>query len=309
MKQSVDGAANHGSASKWKWFVASAILGTMVFSGSLRELLKYSLDHELHSHIPLIPVVSVYLIYLRRESLRLSWKGSWRLALVMIITSLISFLWLLVKRDAIGDYYHFGIALSYLVLGYGIAFGFLGWETLRQMAFPLAFLIFIVPLPEFAVEKLENVLVIASAVVTEWFFGVLGTPVMRSGQTIELPVIVLEVARECSGIRSTWVLFITSTLASYLFLESSWRRLFLILLVLPLGILRNALRITVIGQLCVWFGPEMIESWIHRSGGPVFFGVSLISLLVILTFLRWSELRKALSYKDGHENSAQDEKI
>jgi len=101
-----------------------------------------------------------------------------------------------------------------------------------------------------------------------------------------MPGIVLEVAQECSGIRSSWVLFITSLLASYLFLQSAWRRTFLVLFVLPLGVIRNAFRILVIALLCVHIGPEMINSAVHRRGGPLFFALSLIPLFILMWWLR-----------------------
>ena len=88
-------------------------------------------------------------------------------------------------------------------------------------------------------------------------------------------------ARECSGIRSTVVLFITSLLASHLFLKSPWRRFVLVAFVIPLAIVRNGFRILVIGLLCVHIGPHMIDSFIHHRGGPIFFVLSLIPLFVV----------------------------
>jgi len=99
----------------------------------------------------------------------------------------------------------------------------------------------------------------------------------------------LEVAQQCSGIRSSWVLFITAVLASYLFLGTNWRRVLLVAAVIPLGILRNGLRVVVIGMLCVHKGPQMIDSWVHRQGGPLFFGLSLVPLFALLAWLRRNE--------------------
>ena len=83
-----------------------------------------------------------------------------------------------------------------------------------------------------------------------------------------LPGIVLEVAQECSGIHSSWVLFITSLVASHLFLESPWRRIVLVAFVIPLAIVRNSFRILVIGLLCVHVGPHMIDSSSIVKAGP-----------------------------------------
>src|SRR5262249_62388208 len=111
-------------------------------------------------------------------------------------------------------------------------------------------------------------------------------PVLRQGMIFQLPGMTIEVAQECSGIRSSLVLFITSLVAAHLFLRTQWRRIVLVALVIPLGILRNGFRILVIGLLCVHYGPHMIASPIHRQGGPLFFTLSLIPLFFLLWWLR-----------------------
>ena len=165
-------------------------------------------------------------------------------------------------------------------------------------AFPLAFLIFLIPLPDAAVSWLENASALASAEAAAMYFAIAGTPLVRQGTIFELPGIVLEVAQECSGIRSSWVLFITSILASHLFLESPWRRLALVAFVIPLGILRNGFRVFVIGVLCVHVGPHMIDSIIHRRGGPLFFALSLVPLFLLLWWLRRREQRAKIAPAD-----------
>jgi exosortase/archaeosortase family protein len=87
------------------------------------------------------------------------------------------------------------------------------------------------------------------------------------------------------------VLFMTSILAANLFLKTPWRRFALVAFVIPLGILRNGFRILVIGLLCVNVGPQMIHSIIHRRGGPVFFVLSLVPLLLMLWWLRRGDVR------------------
>ena len=101
--------------------------------------------------------------------------------------------------------------------------------------------------------------------------------------------ITLQVAQECCGIRSSWVLFITSLLASYLFLRNPWHRALIVALVIPLGILRNGFRILVLAQLCIHRGPHMIDSDLHHRGGPIFFALSLIPLFLLLWWFRRME--------------------
>jgi exosortase/archaeosortase family protein len=125
------------------------------------------------------------------------------------------------------------------------------------------------------------------AQIASWLFRVSGTPAVCNGIVLELPAgLILRVAPECSGLNSTLALFVTSLLASHLFLHTLVSRALLSVFVIPLAILRNGFRIFVIGQLCVHIGPEMITSDIHRHGGPVFFVLSLIPLFAVLVFLR-----------------------
>ena len=162
---------------------------------------------------------------------------------------------------------------------------------MKAAAFPVFFLVFMVPLPDQLVVILEDASTNASAEAANLFFSIARVPVFREGPVFHIPGIVIEVARECSGIRSSWVLFISSLLASYLFLVSPWRRAALIAVSIPLGVMRNGFRILVIGVLCVHEGPHMIHSPIHRQGGPVFFAMSLVPLVVVLWLLRRKENR------------------
>src|SRR5204863_439719 len=149
---------------------------------------------------------------------------------------------------------------------------------------------FALPLPEAAVEFLENALKEASAEVANWLFFISGTPALRTRTVFQLPGISIMVAKECSGIRSSLVLVITSLLAANMFLRNTWRRALLVGAVVPLGLLRNGFRILVISLLCVHIGPEMINSPIHRRGGPVFFVASFVPLFVVLWWLRRREV-------------------
>jgi exosortase/archaeosortase family protein len=112
---------------------------------------------------------------------------------------------------------------------------------------------------------------------------------LRAGTLLTLPGITLHVAQECSGIRSSWVLLMTSVLTSHLFLHNPWRRVVLVAFVIPLALLRNGFRILVIGLLCVHISPRMIDSFIHQRGGPIFFALSLVPLFGLMVWLRRQE--------------------
>lgn len=198
--------------------------------------------------------------------------------------------WLTPSRDSetIANYLAFHI-LALLFFFTGICFFVLGEAFLRAVAFPMALLIFTIPLPDAFRQVIESFLQHGSAIFAGIFFQISGTPILQDGLNFKLAGCVIQVAPECSGIHSTLVLMITSLLGGWLFLGSPWKRAVLALAVIPLALARNGFRIFVIGQLCAAYGPQMLASPIHRHGGPLFFVLSLIPLFLFLLLLRKTE--------------------
>jgi exosortase C (VPDSG-CTERM-specific) len=275
----------------------------VVFALPLVWLIGHVAQSNLHSHILLIPFVSFYLLNIRRGQLPLNYVAApgWT-ALFSIIgfASLVAAWELRISPSAVSyndDLALFAFSLVCLVAAGG--FFFLGRAWMRAAVFPMVFLIFMVPLPDGVADFLEEASKLGSGEVASMLFTVTGTPVVRDGNIFQLPNIALEVAKECSGIRSSYVLFITSLLASYLFLSSPLRRFVLVAAIIPLGLLRNGVRILTIALLCVHFGPHMIHSVIHRRGGPFFFAASLIPLFALLWWLRRGEERRGEQRASG----------
>jgi exosortase C (VPDSG-CTERM-specific) len=266
------------------------------FGVPLYSLAKHAAASDLHSHILLIPFVFVYLIYIHWKQLpqRYGSSPSWALLAAAIAFTTAGVAWRLRASSYPISNNDYLALMAFAFVCFVAAGGFLllGVEWMRAAAFPMAFLIFIVPLPDPAADYLENASKLASADVANVLFIATGTPVLRDGTVFQLPGIAIEVAKECSGIRSSWVLFITSLLASYLFLWTAWRRGLLVAAVIPLGLLRNGFRILVVALLCVNFGPQMINSPIHRHGGPLFFAASLIPLFLLLWWLHRGEVAR-----------------
>jgi exosortase C (VPDSG-CTERM-specific) len=293
----VSTATTPGRRKIWRFWSGACfvILLVAAFGQPLLELANYAAHSALYSYILLIPFVSAYMLYVRRDQLPKKYVADLPLGMVFLAGGLGVFLftyWLNLAGRALSDNYYLVLPiLSFLCCLAAGGFFFLGRDWMRTAAFPLAYLIFMVPMPDAMADALETASKYASAEVANLFFHLSGTPFLRAGLVFQLSNITIEVAQECSGIRSSWVLFMTSILAANLFLKTPWRRLALVALVIPLAILRNGFRILVIGLLCVNAGPQMIHSIIHRRGGPVFFVLSLIPLLVLLWWLRRGEIR------------------
>ncbi len=264
---------------------------TLLFIQPLSTLIAYAWHSDLHSHIVLVPLISAYLLYLQREG-AIAYRSSIMGAIASGVTGLAAWGSAIKWRSNLSMNDHLALTtLAFLILIGAGGFLFFGSKWMRARAFPIAFLLFMVPLPAAVVDWLEKASMHASADTAAALLNLAGTAMVRHGTVFELPGIVIQVAQECSGIRSSWVLFISSLLASHLFLRTRWRSLMLVAFVIPLGILRNGFRILVIGLLCVHIGPEMIDSPIHHRGGPLFFALSLVPLFLLLQGLRSQERR------------------
>lgn len=270
----------------WHRFAPVAIIAVLAFILPLVRLMNFAIHDELYSYIVLIPFITAYLIWQEKEKSPADpGPASW-LTPVFLVAGVAVLIWHHFAHPAAVEDSLAQTTLAFVLFFTAAAAWRLGGRTLRAFAFPLAFLIFMVPLPVAFRGVIESGLQQGSAVVANVFFTVADTPMVNDGLVFRLPGIQLEVAPECSGIHSTVVLFITSLLAGHYFLKRPWKRAVLCLVVIPLALLRNGFRVFVIGELCVHIGPQMINSIIHRRGGPLFFLLSLIPFFYLLLYLR-----------------------
>jgi len=280
----------------WRRFAIFSALLVLCFAKPLFSLVRYAEGSGLYSHILLVPFISLYLGWMNREKLALDWGPSARGAAMgafFVGCAVLATFWIGAWSGwelAMDDYLGLMLVafLAFLLSG---GFVFLGRTTLGRLAFPFGFLIFMAPFPTVALSWIETFLQRYSADAACAMFTVAGMPVLPRGTQIRLPGFSLEVAPECSGIHSTLVLVLTSLLAGYMFLRTPWRRAILVVAVVPLAVLRNGFRIFTIGELCVNVSPDMIHSYIHRRGGPIFFAMSMVPFFLLLFVLRKTERR------------------
>lgn len=297
--QAPDPARGDGECQAVRNFVIVAVLATGAFAVPLLELLRFSLKSSLFSHIPLIPLVSAWWIWKRPggEVLPQLKPCPGGAALVgVLVAGLLGGYWLVWRERGVlppAEYLCL-MTLAYLLTLLSVTLLTLGRGVVKAFRFPLLFLVFMIPWPQALVDAVETALQFASAEAAHAFLILSGLPVLRDGLVFKLPGLTFEVAQECSGIRSSLVLFITSLLGAQLLLRARWRRWVLVLAVLPLGVLRNGFRILTLGWLCVHVDPAMINSPIHHSGGPIFFVLSLGPFFLLLWWLRRGERRRAV---------------
>ncbi|HWL17594.1 MAG TPA: exosortase/archaeosortase family protein [Opitutus sp.] len=266
---------------KRAWFRAAVVLLAAGFVSPLLALWRFAAGSQLYSHLPLIPLLSLYLAWMRRRTRPPAEPGDARLVLLFLTLALASWTGGEFLRFRGGDPTSVlaAGALSFVAFVAAGVSAFSGRARLRHAGAPLAFLVLLAPLPAPWLAAAESFLQSASALGAVGLFRLAGTPVLASGSLLQLPGLWLQVAPECSGIHSTLVLLVTSLFVGCQLYARAWPRVLLAACVIPIGLLRNSVRIFAIGELCLRFGPQMIDSPLHRQGGPLFFVLSLFPLL------------------------------
>jgi len=155
--------------------------------------------------------------------------------------------------------------------------------------FPLCFLLWLVPLPEFALNHIVSFLQQGSACAANLLFATAGVPVTQDGVQLTIPGLTLEVAEECSSIRSSLMLLVTTMVLAHLLLRSAWGKGIVILAAIPLSIAKNGLRIFTLSILAVYVDPSFLHGRLHHQGGVVFFLIFLAGLFALLWLVRWAE--------------------
>jgi exosortase len=164
-----------------------------------------------------------------------------------------------------------------------------GPRALRAAGFAVAFLVFTIPFPTVILDGLTQLLKRGSTEVVATLFALTGTPVHRDGFQFALSTVSIEIADECSGIRSTIALALTALLASHRWLKSGWKQALLVLAILPVTIFKNSVRITTLSLLANYVNPNYLAGRLHHDGGVLFFLIALALLLPLLAILRRSE--------------------
>lgn len=267
-----------------KLFLMIVAILAALWAEPLLMLGRLSLRDDLVSHTLLIPFISGYLVWRRRDRIGTALGGVRWPAIPIGLAGIALFALSPKSEDQLSTQ-----ILSFCLLVWAAGFAVAGTRAMRAAAFPALFLLFMVPLPAGVIAALETFFQHTSAELAYRFIDLSGTAVLREGLVFTMPRITIEVAPECSGIRSSFVLFILSLVAGNLFLSSPWKRLFLAAFVVPLGIVRNAFRVFVLSMLSVHVDTAYIDSPLHHQGGPLFFALSLVPFFFTLVLLRRSE--------------------
>ena len=271
-------------------FLAFIAASLILYLAPLRLLFRWAWGNDTFSYIPLIPLVSAYLVYEYRNRIFTGFDRWHPAGAVPIAFAIL----LYTHGASIGDQlpqpdYLVLMTLSFVCLligGLGLFYGVAAWKA---AVFPMIFLLFTVPIPALLLDPIVVFLQTWSADVSYLFFRLTGVPVYRDGFFFHLPGLTIQVAKECSGIRSSISLFLVSLLAGHLMLRENWRKTALTLSIVPITIIKNAVRIVMLTLLGAYVDPRILRSVAHRRGGIPIFLLALGLLGCVLWILRRGE--------------------
>jgi exosortase len=231
------------------------------------------------------------MIFLEWQSIRRQREGGLVAGSVLLAVFLLIASPTLVWRTSLASDVLLSIEMFALVLSWCAVYLLcFGNRAARTALFPLGFLFVMVPLPNAVMNVIIVQLQQGSAWAAHLLFMIFGVPVTQDGVFLTIPGITLQVAQECSSIRSSSMLLVTTVVMAQLLLHSSWRKALLIGVAVPLSVAKNGLRIFSIAMLGTRVDPIYITGRFHHDGGIIFFAIALIVIFGLLVVLRNREV-------------------
>ena len=262
------------------WSAVLLGLVVLLYAGVLKALVGQWWSDPDYGHGFLVPLFSGYVVWREREQWRKTESKPANFGLLVMVGAVV-----LLLAGSLGAEL-FTSRVSLLALLAGMILFLAGWKMLRTVSFPLAFLLLMIPIPVIIYNQITFPLqLLASRFATFWL-EVVQVPVLREGNVLILPNYSLEVVEACSGIRSLMTLITLAIAYGYLLEPRRWVRYALVILMIPIAIVSNAIRIMGTGVLTYRFGPKAAEGFFHEFSGWVIFLAALILMFASHAILK-----------------------
>lgn len=230
-------------------------------------------NHGDNSHGILVPFISLFFIWQKRDELKLARMSSSNFGALILMASM--FLYLLGLASGTEIISRTMIVFSLI----GLLLFNLGKEVVKILVFPLLFLLFMIPVPVAVQSALAFPLQLFATKISYLFIQALSIPVYQEGNVLFFTEAQLEVAEACSGIRSIAAFTVLSVVFAYL-LDKGWgRRIVLLASAIPLALFTNIVRITGTGILAHFYGSRIADSFLHEFSGLLVFAFGFVLLL------------------------------
>ncbi|MRR55644.1 MAG: exosortase/archaeosortase family protein [Deltaproteobacteria bacterium] len=247
------------------------------------EMVQQWYNDDNYSHGFIIPLISGWFLYTRWDSLKKALVEPWGPGLLIIIFGLIQLTvgWLCTE--------YFTMRSSLVVLLAGMTLYLLGKGVFRRALLPLAYLLFMVPIPYIVYDAAAFPLKLFITKVSVWVLKAAGIVVWREGNILMFPEVTFEVADACSGTRSLMSLLALGVAYAIISQRSNLKRWILVLATIPIAIFTNALRVIVTGILAQWWGAKAAEGFFHEFAGMAVFALAMLLLVALGTLLARGE--------------------
>ena len=232
-----------------------------------------------YSHGYFIPVMAGFMIWMQRERLQRALKRPSNTGLVVIVLGLLQFIVAWVGSE------YFLQGTSIIVVLLGSVLYLWGWQVALLTLIPLAYLIFMVPLPAIIWNKLSFPLALFASKISADLVSGMGLTILREGNILTLPNITLQVADACSGLRSLTTLLALSAFVAFISDHTAGRKWILFLSGVPIAIASNIIRLAGTAFLARHYGATVAHGFIHDFSGWVVFVLGLGMLLGVNALL------------------------
>jgi exosortase len=264
------------------WFPV-ALLSTLIvimYAPVLSSLARQWWDDPNYGHGAFVPVFAAYVLWCERDRWRVPPHHASNFGFAIMLFAIG-----LRVLGTLGAEL-FTARLSLLILISGIVTFLAGFKVLRAMAFPIGYLVFMIPLPAIVYYQVTLPLQLWASRIGASGLVTVGIHTMRQGNLLILPNCTLNVVEACSGIRSLLSLLAAVVAYAYLAEPSLWKRVALAVASIPIAIAINGLRLVVTGVLSFHFGPSVDSGLVHLSLGLGFFALAFFSILFMHELLR-----------------------
>ncbi len=254
--------------------VSAVLLVFALYEHGLNRMVDYWFTREEYSHGVLIPFITAFLIWQKKDVLeRMSFDGSWAGVVVTLLGAVIISTGNISAITAIMQY-GFVIALA------GFALAYMGWRGFKEIWIPLLLLFFMIPFPDVIIQDISRNLQLISSSIGVWIIRLFGISVYLEGNVIDLGVYKLQVVEACSGLRYLFPLMTLGFVCAYIYKATLWKRAVVFLSTIPITIFLNSFRIGMIGVLVEYWGQSMAEGFLHDfEGWAVFMACTGILVL------------------------------
>jgi exosortase len=263
------------------------VVSLLLFLRPLVNLLQLALHDDNASHIPLIPVIALWLFWIEREKIFQSIRFGPLASIPLIFGALLlgGTAWLH-RITWTADNLLSASILSLVLLWIAAFLACFGVEAARKARFELGFLLLMVPPPDFILDRVIYFLQWGSAELSGVLFELCNVPALKEGFTFHLAHVSIEVARECSGIRSSLALLILALVVVHLYFRSFWSKAIFLVVGMAVMVVKNAVRIVTLTLLASYVDPSFLFGHLHRDGGVVFFLLGIGLLIPVFWLLQ-----------------------